>query len=287
MGDSEVSAGDKVVVLGASGVTGTATLPHLIESGFQVIAHSRRAPASVGDAARDGVAWASGDIITDRSALRALVDGAAAVYDLRVALPTSLRTLGAIRDYAAIRDKAFREVVDACMHLQVPRLVHDTVIMVYRDGGDRWLDEDSPVSAPGPMRANIAGEEHLRRYTAGGGTGVALRLGMLQGDDPMTAMIESAARKGWLAIPGRRSAYLSPLPIEDAGAALALALRAPAGLYNVAAEPLTRDEFAARLAARVGRTSLRPTPGFLGGPLGRSQRVSSARFRDATGWAPA
>lgn len=186
-----------------------------------------------------------------------------------------------------MRDTAFREVVDACMHLGVPRLVHDTVTMVYRDGGDRWLDEDSAVRAAGPMRANLAGEEHLRRFTEGGGVGVDLRLGMLQGDDPMTAMIEAAARRGWLALPGRRAGYLSLLPIEDAGTALAAALTVPAGIYNVAAEPITRADYARALAERVGRDSLRTLPGVFGGPLGRSQRVSSAKFQAAAGWAPA
>ncbi|WP_024793003.1 NAD-dependent epimerase/dehydratase family protein [Tomitella biformata] len=282
MSDFEAASGDKVVVLGGAGVTGTATLPRLVEAGYAVTAHSRSPRAGGGP-----VTWASGDIITDRAALRDLLDGAAAVFDLRVALPTSLRTAGAIRQYKAVRDTAVREVVDACMHLGVPRLVHDTVTMVYRDGGDRWLDEDSPVNAPGPMKANLAGEEHLRRFTEGGGIGVDLRLGMLHGDDPMTAMIENTARKGWLAIPGRRDGYLSMLPIEDAGAALAAALAVPAGIYNVAAEPITRANYGRALAEKVGRASLRALPGFLGGPLGRSQRVSSAKFRAAAGWAPA
>lgn len=282
MADSELSDGDKVVVLGASGVTGTATLRHLVEAGYSVTAHSRSPhPGS------SAVRWVSGDVIEDRVALRDLLDGAAAVFDLRVALPTGLRTAGAIRQYKTVRDKAFREVVDACMHLQTPRLVHDTVTMVYRDGGDRWLDEDSPVSAPGPMKANLAGEGHLRRYTEGGGVGVCLRLGMLTGDDPMTGMIEAAARKGWLGIPGRPDGYLAILPIEDAGTALAASLTAPAGIYNVAAEPITRAQYARELARTVGRPSLRMLPGFLGGPLGRSQRVSSGKFRAATGWAPA
>lgn len=281
MVDHELSAGDKVVVLGAAGVTGTATIPHLVEAGYAVTAHSRNPRGGDGP-----VRWASGDIVTDRAALRDLLDGAAAVFDLRVALPTSLRTAGAILQYKEVRDTAFREVVDACMHLEVPRLVHDTVTMVYRDGGDRWLDEDSPVSAPGPMKANLAGEGHLRRFTEGGGAGVGLRLGMLQGGDPMTAMIEGAARRGWLAIPGRRDGYLSMLPIEDAGTALAAALSAPAGIYNVATEPVTRAHYARSLAEAVGRRPLRTLPRFLGGPLGRSQRVSSAKFRAAAGWAP-
>ena len=283
MSENEISTGDKVVVLGGSGVTGTATLPHLVEAGYTVTAHSRSPQADEGP-----VTWASGDIVTDRAALRDLLEGAVAVFDLRVALPTSLRTAGAIFEYKAVRDMAFREVVDACMQLGVPRLVHDTVTLVYRDGGDRWLDEESAVSAPGPMRANVSGEEHLRRFTEGGGVGVGLRLGLLHGDDPITAKLEDVARRwGWLGIPGRPDAYLSMLPIEDAGAALAAALTAPAGIYNVAAEPITRSEFSRALAEKVGRRSLRALPGFLGGPMGRSQRVSSAKFRAAVGWAPA
>ncbi|HYI20921.1 MAG TPA: NAD(P)-dependent oxidoreductase, partial [Solirubrobacteraceae bacterium] len=64
------------------------------------------------------------------------------------------------------------------------------------------------------------------------------------------------------------------------------ALRAPAGTYNVAdADPPTNAEIDAALAAAVGAGALRARAPQ-DGPLARSQRVSSRRLREASGWAP-
>jgi nucleoside-diphosphate-sugar epimerase len=74
--------------------------------------------------------------------------------------------------------------------------------------------------------------------------------------------------------------------MEDAAAAIVAALRAPPGTYNVAdADPPTNAEIDAALAAAVGVEALRPGP-TQHGPLARSQRVSTRRLREATGWAP-
>src|SRR5699024_11203953 len=106
-------------------------------------------------------------------------------------------------------------------------------------------------------------------------------------DDPMTAMLESAARRGWFGLPGRSDGYLSTIAASDVGRAVTAALGAPAGIYNVAEEPRTRAEWRREYARRVGRADLRSLPGPLGGPMGRSQRVSSALFTETTGWEPA
>jgi UDP-glucose 4-epimerase len=74
--------------------------------------------------------------------------------------------------------------------------------------------------------------------------------------------------------------------LEDAAAAIAAAVRAPAGTYNVAdADPPTNAEIDAALADAVGIEALRPRAPQ-DGPLARSQRVSCRRLREATGWAP-
>jgi nucleoside-diphosphate-sugar epimerase len=74
--------------------------------------------------------------------------------------------------------------------------------------------------------------------------------------------------------------------LDDAAAAIAAALRAPAGTYNVAdADPPTNAEIDAALAAAVGVAGLRARAPQ-DGPLARSQRVSSRRLREASDWAP-
>ncbi|QDQ98869.1 NAD-dependent epimerase/dehydratase family protein [Tomitella fengzijianii] len=291
MSNSPEGTARRVVLLGAAGATGRSALEELRRSGYEVVAHSRRVGtgAELPHSGDDGVRWVGGDLLGDGAHLRRVLDGADAVVDMRVALPTSLRTAGVMRQYRAVRDGGVRALVDAALQFRIPRIVHDTVTMIYRDGGDAWLDETSPVSAPGPMRANLAGEAHVRRFTEGGGTGVSLRLGQVHGapaDDPMMAMIESAARRGWFALAGREGSYMSSIALSDVGRAVVAALDAPAGLYNVAEEPRTRGEWRREFARRVGREDLHTLPGVVAGPLGRSQRVSSARFADVTGWRP-
>ncbi len=68
------------------------------------------------------------------------------------------------------------------------------------------------------------------------------------------------------------------------------ALGAPAGVYNVAdAEPPTRAAIDAALAAAAGRDRLRPAMDRVPAELeviARSQRVSSRKLHEATGWTP-
>jgi nucleoside-diphosphate-sugar epimerase len=74
--------------------------------------------------------------------------------------------------------------------------------------------------------------------------------------------------------------------VEDAAAAVAAALRVPAGTYNVTdTDPPTNAAIDAALAAAVGAEALSRTAPQ-DGPLARSQRVSNRRLREAGGWEP-
>ena len=64
-------------------------------------------------------------------------------------------------------------------------------------------------------------------------------------------------------------------------------------MYNVGAEPVRRDEMTRVFAQAVGRHHVGFLPSLLvrvGGdrlaPMTRSQRVSSDRLHEATGWKP-
>jgi nucleoside-diphosphate-sugar epimerase len=75
---------------------------------------------------------------------------------------------------------------------------------------------------------------------------------------------------------------------------MAAALGAPAGTFNIVDdEPLTKRDYAAAMAAAAGKAAWLRVPGRAGLLFGdrltsltRSPRVSNARFRSATGWAP-
>jgi len=116
---------------------------------------------------------------------------------------------------------------------------------------------------------------------------VVLRFGLFMGPDSGSTLAAlEAARGGNSIAPGPPGAYRPTLWLDDAAAAIAAALRVPAGTYNVAdTDPATNAEMDAALAAVVGVEALRPRAPQ-DGPLARSQRVSNRRLREASGWVP-
>jgi len=277
-------------MLGGTGVAGRATLRHLREHDVSVPV---RNPAGQQVVAGAGATPLDGDQ-DDPAQLRRWLDGVDAAIDLRVRIPAPSRAVlpGAWREYIWLRDTAAGRLVDAAIDVGTPRLVHDTVTMVYADGGDAWLDEDAPVSAPMFLAANLACEAHVARLTAAGGTGVALRFAQFYGpDDAMSRAVVGAARRGLWLQPARRQAWTSAVHTEDVGAAVALAATTdglPGDVYNVADdEPLRTADLLTVLGSAAGRTVRTPLPGrLLPAGLSRSNRVRSDRFRAATGWRP-
>jgi nucleoside-diphosphate-sugar epimerase len=290
-----VIEGMRILVLGATGVAGRSTLPALVEAGHAVWGHAR-GQENATLVRRLGAEPVAGDA-EDIGTLRRWLHGKHAVIDLRVRIPTVNRAMlpWAWREYVHLRDTAAGQVVDAAIAAGVPVVVHDTVTMVYADGGDTLLDECSPVDASGPLTANLAAERHLERLAASGGRGVALRFGQFYGPDDLTSreLLHRAAR-GQAMVLGDPAGWTSAVHTDDVGPAVLAALTAPAGVYNVVDdEPMRRSDVLALLAGVVGRTSLRQPPAFLAGlanapvkALARSQRVTSERFRELTGWAP-
>lgn len=277
----------RVLLLGGTGTAGRSTLPCLLAAGHAVTAHARSEP---GDRL-DGAAVVRADL-TDPGQLRSLVRGHDTVIDHRVALPTTSRAAlpGAWKDYVYLRDQATGELVDAMLDEGVDRLVRDLVSLVYVDGGDAWLNEDSPVDAGGPLAANLAAEAHVARLP----NGVVLRCGLFYGGtDAMTVETMRLARRGAALIVGSGPAWHSALHTSDVGPAVVASLAVPGGVFNVVDdEPLRRADLLALLAECAGREALRhpPTWLFAGSAAGksqvRSQRVTAERFRDLTGWKP-
>jgi nucleoside-diphosphate-sugar epimerase len=137
---------------------------------------------------------------------------------------------------------------------------------------------------------------HATRFNEAGGTGVVLRFGLFYGPDSHhTTDTIAGVRRRFPHFPlGRPDTWLSSLHLDDAGTAVAAALLAPAGAWNVVDdEPVTRRHYLDSLAAALGAAPVRYPGAVLArlagrraDVLARSQRVSNRRFREATGWAP-
>lgn len=288
----------KVFVTGGTGAIGRYVVPQLVAAGHEVSALART--GAKGDELRGHGALPVEVSIFDRDALTAAFAGHDAVANLATALPPSRSALRASAWSACerLRTEGSAAVVDAAIGAEVPRLIQESVVMIYADGGDAWLDEDHPVDRFPMSRGNHAAEANARRFAEAGGAGTVLRFGLFYGAG-------SAQSEEWLALARRHigfmagpaPSYLSSIHLQDAGRAVVAALDAPAGgctVYNVVDdEPLTKADYAQALADAVGSRLWVRAPGrpalLLGHrvtSLTRSVRASNRRFKQATGWAP-
>jgi nucleoside-diphosphate-sugar epimerase len=287
----------KIFLTGATGVVGTRALPALVAAGHDVTAVARS------DEKAELVRSLGGSPVTvdlfDQEAVLAAVVGHEAVIHLATHIPDLSRSARAEAwaENDRLRTEASSHLVDAAIATGAGRYVQESICFPYLDGGDRWLDEEAPIEhAGGPFRGAAAAEQAAARFGRQGGTAVVLRFAAFYAPDSShTQAFNRLLRRRINPFAGPPDAYVSSIHAEDAGTAVVSALSAPAGVYNIADdEPLTRREAGAAAAAALGRRrpfgmprlmrALAPTSAR---PLMRSQRISNARFKEATGWAPA
>ncbi|WP_308213327.1 SDR family oxidoreductase [Mycolicibacter longobardus] len=135
----------RVFVTGGTSAIGSYAVPALIAAGHEVTAMAR------GDAKASVLISQGANPIQvslfDRDALSHAFGGHDAVVNLASALPSPQRFMfkSAWTECHRIRTEGSATVVEAARAAAVPRVVQESVAMIYRDGGDRWLDEDCAV----------------------------------------------------------------------------------------------------------------------------------------------
>jgi nucleoside-diphosphate-sugar epimerase len=290
----------RIFVAGATGVLGRRTVARLVAEGHDVTGVAR-SEDKAHLLRRLGAVPVTADLF-DAAAVREAVAGHEVVMNLATHIPPLSKAAvpGAWKENDRIRTEASRNLVDAALAAHAQRYVQESLAFTYADGGDAWLDEDAPIDMVGYVASTTEAERNAHRFTeesaAWDGAGVVLRFGLFYGPDShQTVDSFRLVRIGAAPVMGASNAYQSSISTDDAAAAVVAALRAPAGVYNVADdEPLTKREYADAVAAAAGapRPVLAPRVAVkLGGqraaPLARSHRISNARFKEATGWAPA
>ena len=212
----------QIFVTGGSGVLGRALIPLLDKTTDKVIAPTH-ADLDLNDAAP----------------VRRALEGVDAVYHLATRIPSiEARGLpGAWDENDRLRSEASRVLVDAALNAGVATFILPSVTFVYPSEGP--VDEETAVAPPANLGSMMAAEAQCRRFSKAGRQGVVLRLGLLWG--PGTGSDGPVERYG------------ATLHVTDAGGALAAALMAHAGVYNVVSD---------------------------------GERVANARFKAATGWTP-
>jgi nucleoside-diphosphate-sugar epimerase len=280
----------RVFVLGATGVIGRRALPALATAGHEVTALAR-GPDRAARVSSLGATPVEADPF-DEGNLAGALSGHEAVINVMTRIPPLSRAAlpSAWRENDRLRREASGNVARAARRAGVERLVQESIAFLYADGREAWLDEDASIEPAVQTRSAIDAEQNARTF----GDAVVLRFGSFYGpDSDQSAAMVAMARRGLSPLPTRPTGYVSPLWLDDTGTAVSAALAAPAGTYNVAdTEPLRGAEFDAALATAVGRPRLRAParPLMRLAPtlrvVARSQRLSTARLREATGWAP-
>jgi len=285
----------RVFLLGGTGAIGGHALLALRTAGHEVSALARdREKSEAVEAQGASPVQVS---MFDRAALERAFRGHDAIVNLATSMPTmaTFAFRRAWRPTERIRIDGSAAVVDAALAAGVPRLVQESVSMVYPDCGDAWIDESVAPDPYPNARGNLAAESSAARFSEAGGIGVILRLGLFYGPGARhSEQFLSMADHHVVPLVGSRNSYLSSIHVNDGGTAVAAALRAASGIYNIVDdEPLTNHAYAVALASAAGTRPLIRGPGraaFLLGDrlasLTRSMRVSNRRFREASDWQP-
>lgn len=283
----------KVFVTGATGVLGKCAINAMLSDGHEVTGLAR-CDEKAGDLRAAGATSASAELF-DVEGLTAVFEGYDAVCNLATHVPVGMAALrpGAWRGNDRLRTEGSKAVATAAEAAGVRRLVQESVSLMYADGGEEWIDEASPLSVTRAVEPAAVAEANAASFECRSRQPVVLRFGQFIGDEAVTQWMLARARAGHPVGVGAADSWAHVVHPDDAGAAVAAALEAPGGVYNVGAAPIRRGEMVQVIARAVERRDLSFMPRILvklAGeriePLTRSHRVSSAKMHDATGWRP-
>ncbi|HEY7027471.1 MAG TPA: NAD(P)-dependent oxidoreductase [Gemmatimonadales bacterium] len=284
----------RIFLTGSTGVIGRRVIPQLVEAGHEVTAGGRQS-TRLQALQLTGASVLPLDLF-DSAAVKQALAGQDAVINLATHVPPGLRAFlpGAWRENDRIRTAGSALLVNGALANDVQIFIQESFV-TYPDSADRWIAEDTPPDPPAYNRTVIDAENAAARFARSGRRGLALRFAFFYGTgDPFTETTLKSVRRGWLPISGRPEGFFSMVNHDDAASAVVAALKAPSGNYNVVDdEPLTRRALADVLAEILGVEPPKlppawaiPLTGSVGDMVSRSLRVSNAKLREATGWAP-
>jgi nucleoside-diphosphate-sugar epimerase len=292
----------RVFVTGATGEVGRRVVPELVRLGYGVTAVGRSEAKRTMLARLGATAVASPSNAHGRISVE-LAAKALAGHDIVINLathmpPSTFRMMlpWEWRENDHIRRDDSAAFVSAAIESGVSRFIQESFAPVYDDNGDRWIDETCPVLPVAYNRSVLDAERSVERFSTSGGVGVVVRFAGFYGPDQLLRDMVKIVRKGWSPVPGPPESYWSSCAHDDAASAVVATLKPSvvAGIYNVCDdEPLHRREWVATLARAADAPMPKQMPGWLsrfGGTtlklLSRSQRMSNAKLKRASGWEP-
>jgi len=279
----------RVFIAGATGVYGRALIPRLLARGDEVVALAR----SVDHAqaiALPGVQLIAGDLLhEDPEWLRRAMAGCDAAAHLATAIRPGATGVDGANTTAALRIDGTRRLLDAVIAAGVRRYAQQSIVMAYPDGGDRWLDEDTPFDQSEERAATarpvVTMEAMVRALDPGQVAWTILRGGSFVGPDTAQDAVIEHLRSGTQTLAGDGGNWVSFIHVEDMAEATLLALHGAKGgsVFNITDEPIRNGDYLDRLAAMLGVPAPARNPAT---PRARSFRCSNAAAKAALGWTP-
>jgi nucleoside-diphosphate-sugar epimerase len=291
----------RVIVAGATGTLGIPLVQHLVAAGHTVsgIARTREGAERLRQL---GASAIIADVM-DRDRLLRAANGneADAILHELTALKKAPVRHSAMAETNALRTQGTTNLIDLAREVGATRFVTQSIVFGYgySDHGTEVLTEQSPFGRLDgrPFDAHIAAMDSAEQqaFQADGIEGIALRYGLLYGEDVDTVVRMLRKRSLPVARHGGRLAFVHH---QDAAAATVAALERGHGgqAYNVVDDtPATFRELVTRIAETWHAPTPLVVPGWLlrlaapyGGSVlaGVSMFVSNAKAKQELGWTP-
>ena len=279
----------RVFIVGATGVIGRRLVPRLLARGDEVVALVRsleRATAIAGP----GVELFEGDLLhQDPEQLGRMLKGCDAAAHLATALRPGSPGLGTTNTNAALRTDGTRLLVAAVQQAGVPRYIQQSITMSYIDGGDTWLNEQTPFfqgadprTSSGPV---VEMEAMVQALDPEKVAWAVLRGGSFVGPETREDAVIAGLRSGSVHVPGDGSNWVSLVHVWDYAEAVELAIHSEVrgAVFNITDEPIRNGDYLDRLGAIL---KVPAPPRNLTAAAPRSYRCTSAAAKLALGWTP-
>jgi 2-alkyl-3-oxoalkanoate reductase len=297
----------RILIAGAGGTIGKPLVQTLVREGHQVTGLTRSRGGAEAVNALGGQAVVANAL--DRQALSDAVRTTRpeGVVHLLTAMPKRGPLRG--RDLRAtnrLRTEGTANLIAACKAASVGRLVAGSVVFAYGfgDSGERLRSEADQPQPAAPLRAMKRAQEAVLLLEEQVGLAartdmctIILRLGALYGPSvPSSEFMLKMLRWRMMGLPGGGRGVLPWIEISDAVSAIALALQAGGGTYNIVdEEPVTVRDFLMEMARAFDTPRPYALPYWLGRLtmpfgthlLGRTVlRLTTAKATRELGWSP-
>ncbi len=289
----------RVLVAGATGVLGRATLPALKAQGHEVYGLART-PEKMLNVAQMGATPMRGDVLDAARMMQVVAEAKPqAIVNLATSIPLKLRVnLEHWKENDRVRFEGTRNLLTAGRDASLRLFVQESTDQVCETQGDGWIDENATRSAHAFLYATEQMEDMIDASKA---PAAILRFSVVNAPDSWhTQQSVTAIRRGLLPIIGDGAAFVSMIHVYDAAQAIALCLQNPDAArgqtFNVVDdEPARMRDILPFAATLLQAQPPRQVPPLMAkmivgaltiDVLTQSHRMSNAKIKKALGFAP-